>query len=250
MLSKEVRRRRLVNQLWHGLSSKARREQELNKDGYRWLVRNFTLRGMNPRNLGHRAATLAKTLFTRFGEFTPENIARIHETSSQIEPPWPYADPPSEYELQLRDKGEDRTEDEDAVYAHLYQTRHNERRVRPDEASRTTLTNVAKTYGMEPEPLPKALPPDVQNIDPHRPHHFKYEAVPPSRTAFYERLVDAGHIQEGDEIPEDPPEGWEPPVEGTDDDLDPLPEEDAPPEPQLGDPDFMFDDEDENPHSS
>lgn len=258
MISKEVRRRRLVNRLWHGISSKFRREHELQKDGYRWLVRNFALRGLNPSTVGRRSgktepnhtaiANLAKTLFTRYGEFTPDNIARIHQTSSQIEPAWPYADPPSAYELRLKAKGNDRTEDENAVYVQLFEKRHIERRPRPDEAAHTLLTEVASTYGLTPQQLPKELPPDVMEIDPHRQRQLKYEAAPSGYTAFYNRLVDSGFIQEGEEIPEDPPEGWEPPIEGMDEDEPPpdlelsQPEED-PQEPHLpeDDDDFMVD---------
>jgi len=89
----------------------------------------------------------------------------------------------------------------------------------------------------------------VQEIDPHRQRQFKYEAAPPGRSAFYERLVDAGFIAEGDEIPEDPPEGWEPPIEGMDDDLPLDPEQfDAPQDPQEphipeDEDDFMFGDD-------
>lgn len=218
MISKEVRRRRLVNRLWHGISSKFRREHELQKDGYRWLVRNFALRGLNPSTVGRRSgktepnhtaiANLAKTLTERFGEFTPENIARIHQVSHKLEQPEPLSSPAA---VQL-------------------------------------LTDVAQTYGLVREAPPKELPPDVMEIDPHRQRQLKYEAAPSGYTAFYNRLVDSGFIQEGDEIPEDPPEGWEPPIEGMDEDEPPpdlelsQPEED-PQEPHLpeDDDDFMVD---------
>ncbi len=258
MLSKEAKLRRRINRVYRKTLTKDRGP----KDGYRWFDFNNLKRGqrlprvfrfgkdMNPERLVSWAS-MAKALASRYGEFDPyKNTA---ELTKAVYPEPPQAEPPSNREVYLHElskrpdsvqmphklrveleylritRTDGKLEVKDA-YSRILSDEEIAGVKRPgDEVQISPVAQQlqAKPGYLENEPSFLTIRRDQINVRP-------YEA--PAPISFYDSLVAGGFIQPGDPLPEDPPEGWEPPEDGAFYQDDPMPlmeEEDQAPEPQL-----------------
>lgn len=229
MISKETHYRKLVNKLWRLTSSKVHREGGVQKDGYRWLVHQFTKKGLNisrivsssirhdPVGAPMTWMSIAKNSFERFGDFDPAKFGQLKELARAADPILTAPPDASAREKQLHDAQPHLTPEERQELNDL-------RNMREQGYAQQAYTSALDPVSPETtrsdavvDSLPIAVDPYLQE---QAQRHFRPEQafaepapeVPeqPAYSPMYLNMVEAGLIQMGDPLPEDPPEGWSP----------------------------------------